>query len=154
MKTFFIGVPFVIHTDHQPLIYLHNIQIIVTRLDRRLEDLAAFNYEIRCTPGKHNCAADCLSHLYETTGIHQHCSSVVVVPNVIPYGLIPLQEIRGGADMLFESLLVLSQKISLERVPPDHPQNYGSCWVEISEEVVLIVASWSVAGGGGNLCMV
>lgn len=46
VKTFIpilIGVPFIIHTDHQPLMYLHNMQIVDSRLARPLTDLADFN---------------------------------------------------------------------------------------------------------------
>lgn len=60
-RPFLIGTEFVVHTDHQPLQYLHNMIIIDSRLARTLEDLANFNFIIRYTPGKDNAAADTLS---------------------------------------------------------------------------------------------
>ena len=46
LRPFIIATKFILHADHQPLIYLHNMKIIDSRLARTLEDLFDFNFEI------------------------------------------------------------------------------------------------------------
>lgn len=40
---FLFGVDFIVHTDHQPLVYLNNMQIVNARLARTLQDLSDFS---------------------------------------------------------------------------------------------------------------
>ena len=111
-RPFLIGVEFVIHTDHQPLIYLNNMTLIDSRLARTLEDLADFNFEIRYTPGTENAAADCLSRLYDPNHIHPHLNpgfDSAQLPEVIyVYDQMP-----GGGNSLFDSLSLLSERALL-----------------------------------------
>lgn len=113
-RPFLIGSEFILHTDHQPLIYLNNMKLIDSRLARTLEDLADFSFEIRYTPGKENAAADCLSRLYDPS--HVHISrSINFVPGKLPEGLIILEKVQGGGDALVESFFILSKILSLHR---------------------------------------
>ena len=113
-RPFLIGMEFIVHTDHQPLIYLSNMKLVDTRLARTLEDLSDYNFEIRYTPGKDNAAADCLSRLYA-----QPCVTVEAENCLVPGRLSPdlyvAKEVSGGGDSLFESLHILSERSSLGR---------------------------------------
>ena len=109
MRPFLVGTEFVIHTDHQPLIYLSNMKIIDSRLARTLEDLADFSFTIQYTPGKLNTAADALSHLYEPGSIHYDGDALQ--PGRLPAGLAVLKEVPGGGDSLFQSLYLLGTRV-------------------------------------------
>ena len=118
-RSFLMGVEFVIHTDHQPLIYLHNMRLIDSRLARTLEDLADFHFQIRYTPGRDNAAADCLSRLYDPDNVHlpgQQQSN----PGSLPEGLFLVKEVSGGGDSLFDSLYTL---LSREKLLGTCPQS-------------------------------
>ena len=114
-RPFLIGSEFVLHTDHRPLMYLHNMKIIDSRLARTLEDLADFNFSIVYTPGKDNSAADALSRL-GADGV-----SPIPGPDFDPRwlspGLVLGKEVRGGADSLFESLWFIVSELGLTPVP-------------------------------------
>jgi hypothetical protein len=70
LRAFLFGVFFLIHTDHQPLVYLNNMKIVNVRLARTHEDLADFFYLICYTPGAQNGAADMLSRMDKGDGGH------------------------------------------------------------------------------------
>ena len=113
LRPFIIGSEFILHTDHQPLIYLHNMKIIDSRLARTLEDLADFNFKIQYTPGKQNGAADALSRLYSPGSVHK--AGVDVVMDELPTGLMLIKKVEGGGDSLFESLNEVARCSSLGR---------------------------------------
>ena len=62
-RPFLYGVPFILYTDHQPLVHLHNMKIVSSRLERTVDELADFIFEIHYVPGHLNTAADALSRL-------------------------------------------------------------------------------------------
>jgi hypothetical protein len=115
-RPFLIGMEFVIHTDHQPLMYLNNMKLVDSRLARTLEDLSDFNFEIRYTPGRENAAADCLSRLYSPDSIHSNTGSRFT-PGKLPSGLYTSCKVEGGGDSLFESLATASERTILQRAP-------------------------------------
>ena len=106
MRPFLVGTEFIIHTDHQPLIYLQNMKIIDSRLARTLEDLSDFSFRIQYTPGKHNTAADALSRLYNPDNVHYAAEEME--PGKLPAGLVVVREVPGGGNSLFQSLHLLS----------------------------------------------
>ena len=117
-KSFLTGVEFDLWTDHRPLVYLHNMQMVDSRLSRTLSDLAEFNFNIKYLPGKENTAADCLSRMYN--GDH---SGVPLINDVtdLPVGLVhdgPL--ITGGPNSLIESLLRGLHTLEIPDVPVSH----------------------------------
>ena len=59
-RPFLYGVEFILYTDHQPLLYLHKMRIVCSRLARTIEELSDFIFEIYYIPGHLNCA-DALS---------------------------------------------------------------------------------------------
>ena len=101
-RAFLFGQDFIIHTDHQPLTYLHNMRLVDNRLARTLEDLAEFSFTIRYTPGRCNEAADALSRM---TQISLE-SNQPVNPQHLPTGLKVLEKVPGGGDSLLQSLLL------------------------------------------------
>ena len=62
-KSFLIGVPFILYTDHRPLVYMHTISQQKSRLMRTLNELAEFFFEVRYEAGKDNVIADTLFRL-------------------------------------------------------------------------------------------
>ena len=119
-RPFLIGCEFIIHTDHQPLVYLNNMKLIDSRLARTLEDLSDFNYEIRYTPGKENAAADCLSRLYDPTSVHDRATSTQLLGE-LPVGLYVISEVAGGGDSLLLSLHIISERNLLKREAVSSP---------------------------------
>ena len=99
-KAFLYGQHFILHTDHQPLAYLHNMQLVDSRLARTLEDLSGFNYDIVYTPGKKNEAADALSRLNPQKLEPQELNGE------LPEGLKVIDLVPGGGDSLFHSLFI------------------------------------------------
>ena len=113
-RPFLIGMEFVVHTDHQPLIYLNNMKLVDTRLARTLEDLSDYNFEIRYTPGRENAAADCLSRLYVPPCLPSGAEGSLV-PGRLPADLYVAKEVPGGGEALFVSLHILSERVKLGR---------------------------------------
>ena len=62
-RSFIYGVHFILYTDHRPLIYLHNMTVYSSRLQRMLDDIFEYNFIIKYRPGSGNQAADALSRL-------------------------------------------------------------------------------------------
>ena len=99
-KAFLYGQYFILHTDHQPLVYLHNMKMIDSRLARTLEDLSDFNFDIVYTPGKKNEAADALSRLYPQKLESQELNGQ------LPDGLKVIDLVPGGGDSMVHSLFI------------------------------------------------
>ena len=57
-RPFIFGIPFLLFTDHKPLTYMYNMSVHSSRIQRTLEELSEFDFEIRYCPGKYNEAAD------------------------------------------------------------------------------------------------
>ena len=101
-RPFLFGQHFELYTDHQPLVYLHNMKLIDHRLARTLEDLAEYDFEIRYTPGHLNQAADMLSRVR----INTPEEVTILDPETIPDGLKAEERVPGGGNSMFDSLLV------------------------------------------------
>ena len=114
LRPFILGSKVEIFTDHQPLVYLHNMQILDCRLARTLEDLSAFDYEIIYLPGRDNVVADLLSRLpTEVPPINVPA----VDPQELPEGVYLMKTVPGGGDSLFDSLHLLSEQLDFKRGP-------------------------------------
>ena len=110
-RPFLFGQPFILHTDHQPLVYLHNMKLVDNRLARTLEDLAEFEFTIKYTPGRANEAADAMSRKH-----HLHPESEFLPPDtILPEGIqIVMPAIPGGGDSLFAALVASYQTVNSE----------------------------------------
>lgn len=114
-KPFLYGVSFILYTDHQPLVHLHNMKLVCSRLARTVEELSDYIFEIRYLPGHLNTAADALSRLNCNVPVPD---SEVVLPT-LPSGLIiDGQPAPGGGDSLFISLLRCLQSVQVTRSVP------------------------------------
>ena len=116
-RGFLLGQFFILYTDHQPLIYLHNMRIVDARLARTLEDLANYNFEIRYVPGKKNVAADTMSRFIH---LNNENDNQKVLNGVLPEGLYVIDQIPGGGDSLFHSLVVSYKRLLQNRNPEEH----------------------------------
>lgn len=116
-RAFLFGVHFIVHTDHQPLVYLHNMQIVNARLARTLADLSDFTFIICYTPGGQNTGADMLSRLNREDALAQMGSSSVSFD--LPIGIRAYERVLGGGDSLPVSLLTVAEGANLGRVPPN-----------------------------------
>ena len=102
-RPFVFGVEFFINTDHRPLLYLYNLQIVNMRLARTLRELSEYNFVIRYTPGRENMAADALSRMIH---VSEEARENLPDEGVLPKGLFASREVPGGGDSLVESLYV------------------------------------------------
>ena len=99
MRAFLYGVPFVLFTDHKPLIYLNSMSKVKARLTRTLEDLGEFDFEIRYIPGVSNGTADMLSRLGKEPE-----EGVFSEDDQLPPGLRVKFAPEGGGNSVFECL--------------------------------------------------
>lgn len=113
-RPFLFGVDFIIHTDHQPLVYLQNMKIVNSRLARTLEDLSDFSFIIRYTPGQCNTAADALSRVH----VLPESEATEFTGEYLPAGLSRLRVLEGGGNSLIQSLLLAASHLTLLRPLP------------------------------------
>ena len=100
-KPFLYNIPFVVKTDHQPLVYLYSMRNMDNRLARTYEDLTEFDYIIEYTPGIDNSQADTMSRLYEG---QENLVTDSQTEYRIPDGLKIKYKPEGGPLALFECL--------------------------------------------------
>ena len=128
-KPFLYGIEFVIKTDHQPLVYLHNMKLVDGRLARTLEDLSDFSFTIEYVPGENNAIADGLSRLPEYRAMYTEERG----ENGLPQGfVVDGCPSPGGGDSLFISLLVAIRHLGKLRFPSTHQQ----LRVQLIEELI------------------
>ena len=102
-RCFIYGVPFVLYTDHKPLIYLNNMSPHKSRIQTTLEELSEYDFEIKYRPGPENQAADFLSRMHVASDeISEENNNYKDIPS----GYKLISKVDGGGDSLFESLLI------------------------------------------------
>lgn len=115
-RPFLYGIEFLLYTDHQPLIHLHNMKLVCSRLARTLEELSDFCFEIRYTPGRLNSAADALSRVRDI----EVNRPMEEASDALPEGLVVCGElVPGGGDSLFISVHRLLSRLALEQSVPN-----------------------------------
>lgn len=134
-KPFLMGIDFIIHTDHKPLIYLNNMSPYNSKIQRILIELADYSFTIKYRPGKDNETADFLSRLNKENKFLTSNS----VPN-LPKELKIIEKVDGGGDSMFTAAYIAVKEtldeIQLPSSPNelrklaiteliDHPQRYG-----------------------------
>ena len=103
-RGFLFGVPFLLFTDHRPLVYMNNIAQRNSRIARTMSELAEFDFEVRYRAGKDNQIADTLSRLTPALPSHPE-----ITTDTLPDGLTVLTSVEGGGDALPKSLFAVLQ---------------------------------------------
>ena len=117
-RPFLYGVSFILYTDHQPLVHLHNMKIVCARLARTLSELSQYDFEIIYVPGNLNSAADALSRINrETVSLSADDSSVLPKGFVLDGAVVP-----GGGDSMLVSLQRCLGRLNLSRPMPANEQ--------------------------------
>ena len=112
-QPFVFGVKFVILTDHRPLTFMNNMAPHNARVQRIMEELSEYDFDIKYQPGKLNEAADCLSRLpVENNEI------VCEDTEGIPQSLKILEKVEGGGDSMFEALIIAMKYVEDESLVP------------------------------------
>ena len=113
-RPFLYGISFILYTDHQPLVHLHNMKIVCTRLARTVEELSDYIFEIRYVPGHLNSAADALSRIGSPPVPETQLNFKPELPKgLVLHGL----PVEGGGDSLFVSLMRLLNDTNKIKVP-------------------------------------
>ena len=159
LRPFLCGVPFLLFTDHKPLLYLNNMSPYHSRLARTMDELADFDFEIRYKPGVENTAADYLSRLPDSS---LYTDEQFRESDALPEGLQVIKLVEGGGNSLFDSLIVVlnNHKEFIDskiEVPIDHlalretlvgglmnsPQKYG---LKVSSNVLKSLKCMRMSG--------
>ena len=135
-RSFVAGIPFVVVTDHKPLIYLHNMVSTNSRLVRTVEELSEYDFEIRYRPGSDNEAADFLSRLNERVE-----TSIDPDYKLLPKELRVIEKVDGGGDSMFESLWLVLNDAEVENnfgapLPEDHIELRKILVEEVSKNMI------------------
>ena len=112
-RNFILGVPFVLHTDHRPLVYMANMTKCNSRIMRTFHELSEYDFLVKYRPGKINNIADTLSRIPENKS-EEEC---LVLAHEIPEGLKSISTVDGGPDSLLVSLWECLQHHKGEHAP-------------------------------------
>ena len=125
-KPFLYGVKFNLFTDHQPLVHLHNMKIVCSRLARTVEELADFNFDIYYVAGNLNTAADALSRICSVPlNVGDKCDSSLPDGLIVDGPCIP-----GGGDSMVLSLHQALSRLVHRRPLPNTAQTLRELLVD------------------------
>ena len=114
-KPFISGIEFELFTDHKPLIYMKNMSVHSSRVQRTMEELSEFNFKIRYIPGKLNDAADILSRI--RAGQIEDNGSDEGLPKELKVN----DKVDGGGDSMFQALLIaMGYVMDDDDIPESH----------------------------------
>lgn len=128
-RCFLYGVPFVLYTDHKPLVYMSNMAQHNSRIVRTMNELAEYDFEIRFRAGKDNIIADTLSRIPQNSAPVDAGYS----PASLPSGLNVIRQIEGGGDSMVKSLL---EVLEYHRGQYDPGMKVPSSDIELRQEIV------------------
>src|SRR5678815_3719506 len=89
-----------LYTDHRPLVYLHTMKLVDSKLARVFDDLSEYSFQIQYFQGKDNVFADTWSRCQRK----QEEEIDVINLEALPRGLEVIRLVPGGAGSLFMSL--------------------------------------------------
>lgn len=101
-RSFIYGVPFILYTDHRPLVYMSNMSQQNARITRTMNELTEYDFEIRHRPGKENRVADILSRL--NPPLLPESETALTGHVGLPEGVSTLKVMESGGDSLVRSL--------------------------------------------------
>ena len=114
-RAFVAGISFIFHTDHKPLIYMHNLAPFNSKMQSTMNELKEFDFEIRYIPGVLNFAADYLSRVNIDIPDDQN------EKEGLPETMEVVQKIEGGGDSMFLAMMVLLREVfTVSELPTDH----------------------------------
>lgn len=126
-RPFLYGISFILYTDHQPLVHLHNMKLVCSRLARTVEELSDFVFEIRYVPGHLNNAADALSRLNCKVPAPNFSVATANLPTGLILNGLPAP---GGGDSLFVSLLRTLRGVTSVKPIPGNEQELRELLVD------------------------
>lgn len=118
-RGFLFAVPFVLYTDHKPLLYLQNMSRENSRIMRTMTELAEFDFVIKYRPGRDNEAADAMSRIVNVP-VDDDSETI---DDELPTGFIVPQIVEGGGNSLFESLLICLRHVK-DSLNAELPNNH------------------------------
>lgn len=136
-KPFIYGIPFIIYTDHKPLIYMNNMAASNARIQRSLEDIGEYDFQIKYLPGSQNEAADFLSRMWNRDPLQNGDTTG------LPKEFKVIQKIDGGGNSLFESLFVAMEYLS-EHDDDELPENSVQMRKDIVSEMVNNMKKYNI----------
>ena len=138
-RPFLYGVTFDLFTDHQPIVHLHNMKIVCSRLARTVEELSDYSFNIHYVPGHLNSAADALSRINcPVTSVDELESSTSTLPDGLVINGMPAP---GGGDSLFVSLL---RSLSTVVTSVDPPKSEIELRMILVDELLKCAATYKI----------
>ena len=110
-RPFIFGIPFVIFTDHKPLLFMNNMSHESSRHMRILTELAEYDFEIVYRPGKENTAADAMSRMMVG---NESLTDELTNSNDLPRNLTVMEKVDGGGDSLFLAVVACFRELNRE----------------------------------------
>lgn len=129
-RPFIFGIQFILFTDHKPLIYMNNMAPHNSRINRTIQELAEYDFEIKYHPGTLNVAADALSRLPVT----ENLSKPEEVKEDLPKELRVYKKVDGGGNSMFESILICLKDSEDEN--PNIPKDIDQMRQEVINELI------------------
>ena len=102
--------PFILNTDHRPLVYMHNMTKQNSRILRTWNDLSEYDFQVIYRAGRNNIIADALSRLPPDGDSLDMPSEVLILPE----GLQVLCLVPGGGDSIVDSLFQVLQQHAVQ----------------------------------------
>lgn len=142
-RLYLIGLKFRVVTDHKPLIGIFsrsNLDAVDnSRLQRILEKLSPYTFDVQWTPGKNNLIADALSRspvgesTQEDTDEQGNSAVVRTLKALGDPGLLSLSEISKSDGEYQDIIATLSSNKNPKVLPQNHPARlYRKQWEDIS----------------------
>ena len=142
-KPFIYGIPFILYTDHEPLVYMHNMAARNKRITRTLEDISEYDFQIKYVPGSENVTADYLSRLENPKPQGEYDGSLG-----LPKELKIREKVDGGGNSMFEALII-AMECSLTSSDDDDdvslPEDHLQMRKEVIQELISNMDKYKIA---------
>ncbi|CAF2178849.1 unnamed protein product [Rotaria magnacalcarata] len=111
--------PFILRTDHAPLLHLISLRHFNGRISRTLEFLSAYNFTVEWIPGKDNILPDWLSRTFPwtPTGDDFLLSNIKQSYDHLPDNIVIDEKAPGGGDAMIIVLVAGLKKLENDKKP-------------------------------------